>query len=36
MLALVNDMGIFELVSIPKEYKAPIGWTVVKTPTRQL
>jgi hypothetical protein len=25
-------MGVFELVSIAKEYKAPIGWMVVKTP----
>jgi uncharacterized membrane protein len=24
-------MGVFELVSIAKEYKAPIGWMVVKT-----
>ncbi len=30
MFALVNDMGVFELVSIAKEYKAPIGWMVAK------
>jgi hypothetical protein len=32
LCALVNDMGVFELVSTAKEYKAPIGWMVVKTP----
>jgi len=30
LFALVNDMGVFELVSIAKEYKAPIGWMVAK------